>query len=85
MKKQRKITKRPMGRRSTRKGSAGRRGAARRNLGIKKRTSVPIIKKKKMTKTYAVLCARCGSSCKVPFKPTQGRPVYCKKCFRREK
>lgn len=26
-------------------------------------------------------CAECGKSCKVPFKPTDGRPVYCSECF----
>ncbi|MCX6649853.1 MAG: hypothetical protein NTV61_10790 [Candidatus Bathyarchaeota archaeon] len=23
----------------------------------------------------------CGKVCEVPFKPTAGRPVYCKDCF----
>ena len=26
-------------------------------------------------------CAECGKRCKVPFKPTDGRPVYCSECF----
>lgn len=26
-------------------------------------------------------CADCGQACQVPFKPTEGRPVYCRNCF----
>ncbi|MCI0486308.1 MAG: zinc-ribbon domain containing protein [Blastocatellia bacterium] len=26
-------------------------------------------------------CALCGVETTVPFKPTQGRPVYCRDCF----
>jgi CxxC-x17-CxxC domain-containing protein len=28
-----------------------------------------------------VSCASCGSETTVPFRPTQGRPVYCRACF----
>jgi len=27
-------------------------------------------------------CAKCGQSCQVPFKPTEGRPVYCRNCYK---
>ncbi len=30
---------------------------------------------------YDAVCAACGKPCKVPFKPTAGRPVYCSECF----
>ena len=26
-------------------------------------------------------CADCGKETQVPFKPTAGRPVYCRDCF----
>lgn len=26
-------------------------------------------------------CSDCGQECEVPFKPTEGRPVYCRDCF----
>jgi CxxC-x17-CxxC domain-containing protein len=26
-------------------------------------------------------CSQCGRETTVPFKPTQGRPVYCRDCF----
>jgi CxxC-x17-CxxC domain-containing protein len=29
----------------------------------------------------AVRCALCGIETTVPFKPNQGRPVYCRDCF----
>ncbi len=31
---------------------------------------------------FQVSCAQCGTETQVPFKPTQGRPVYCQPCFR---
>ena len=30
----------------------------------------------------AVVCARCGRDCEVPFKPTSNKPVYCRNCFK---
>lgn len=30
---------------------------------------------------YSATCAKCGNECKVPFKPTGERPVYCSNCF----
>jgi CxxC-x17-CxxC domain-containing protein len=27
------------------------------------------------------VCSQCGKETTVPFKPTQGRPVYCKECY----
>lgn len=29
------------------------------------------------------VCADCGKNCEVPFKPTAGRPVYCRDCYRK--
>ncbi|MBN2121979.1 hypothetical protein JW721_02895 [Candidatus Micrarchaeota archaeon] len=31
---------------------------------------------------HDAVCAKCGKPCKVPFKPTEGRPVYCRDCFK---
>ncbi|MFQ5694458.1 MAG: zinc-ribbon domain containing protein [Terriglobia bacterium] len=28
-----------------------------------------------------ITCSQCGRETTVPFKPTQGRPVYCRECF----
>ena len=30
-------------------------------------------------------CSACGKETTVPFRPTQGRPVYCKQCFQQRK
>ncbi len=32
--------------------------------------------------SYDAVCAECGAATTVPFKPSQGRPVYCRDCFR---
>ena len=32
------------------------------------------------TETMAT-CSQCGKQTTVPFKPTQGRPVFCRECF----
>ncbi len=34
--------------------------------------------------TVAV-CSACGKETTVPFKPTQGRPVFCRECFQQRK
>ncbi|MTI94369.1 MAG: zinc-binding protein [Firmicutes bacterium] len=30
---------------------------------------------------HEATCAECGAETQVPFKPTNGRPVYCQSCF----
>ena len=32
---------------------------------------------------HAAICADCGAQCEVPFRPTGGKPIYCKNCFRK--
>ena len=32
-----------------------------------------------------VTCSSCGQPAQVPFKPTEGRPVYCSDCYTRER
>jgi CxxC-x17-CxxC domain-containing protein len=34
---------------------------------------------------HKATCSDCGEECEVPFKPTEGRPVYCRDCFRKSK
>jgi len=31
------------------------------------------------------VCSNCGKETTVPFKPTQGRPVFCRECFQQKK
>ena len=30
---------------------------------------------------YETVCAKCGKTAKVPFQPSNDRPVYCSECF----
>lgn len=32
---------------------------------------------------HQATCDKCGKSCEVPFKPTSGKPVFCRDCFDR--
>lgn len=34
---------------------------------------------------HKAICADCRKECEVPFRPTGGRPVYCKDCFSKRK
>lgn len=34
---------------------------------------------------HAAVCAECGKSCEVPFKPSGDRPIYCSNCFKSKK
>ena len=32
-------------------------------------------------KKYPATCAKCAGRCEVPFRPREGKPVYCSNCF----
>lgn len=32
---------------------------------------------------FPAQCGECGAETKVPFRPTQGKPVYCSDCYRK--
>jgi CxxC-x17-CxxC domain-containing protein len=34
---------------------------------------------------FAATCSSCGREAKVPFRPTNGKPVYCSDCFRSQR
>ena len=34
---------------------------------------------------FAAVCSACGVATQVPFKPTAGKPVYCRACFQTNK
>jgi len=34
---------------------------------------------------YKIICADCNKESEIPFKPSEGRPVYCKECFGKRK
>ena len=31
---------------------------------------------------HPAICEKCGKDCEVPFKPTEGKPIYCDDCFK---
>lgn len=34
---------------------------------------------------HKATCSECGQECEVPFKPTEGKPVFCKECYMKKK
>jgi len=34
---------------------------------------------------HKATCSECGEECEVPFKPTEGKPVFCKECYKKKK
>ncbi|MBT3691477.1 hypothetical protein HOD75_04015 [archaeon] len=34
---------------------------------------------------HKATCSDCGNECEVPFKPTEGKPVRCRDCFRKNR
>ncbi|MFA5141769.1 MAG: CxxC-x17-CxxC domain-containing protein [Candidatus Woesearchaeota archaeon] len=34
---------------------------------------------------HKATCSDCGKECEVPFKPTEGKPVYCRDCYQKHK
>ncbi len=34
---------------------------------------------------HKTTCSSCKQECEVPFKPTEGRAVFCKDCYQKQK
>jgi len=34
---------------------------------------------------HKATCSECKNECEVPFKPTEGKSVYCKECYMKRK
>jgi CxxC-x17-CxxC domain-containing protein len=34
---------------------------------------------------HKAICSECGKECEVPFKPTEGKPVYCRECYQKRR
>lgn len=39
---------------------------------------------RKPTEMYPAVCDKCGKNCKVPFKPSNDKPIYCSDCFEQQ-
>ena len=44
-------------------------------------TATPVGTDQQGRQLYSVKCASCGKQTEVPFKPSGGRPVYCRDCY----
>ena len=38
-------------------------------------------RQKSKKRLYDAVCSECGAATKVPFKPIEGKEIYCKECF----
>ena len=36
-------------------------------------------------KMHKATCSKCKKECEVPFKPTEGKPVFCQECYKKER
>ncbi len=34
---------------------------------------------------HKATCSECGQECEVPFKPKDGRPVFCRECYSKKR
>jgi len=34
---------------------------------------------------HKAVCSECKKECEVPFKPAEGKPVFCKECYAKKK
>ena len=55
--------------RATRKGGAGGGGSVGSDTGSRA--------------LHPAVCSECGKETQVPFRPTAGKPVYCRECFQK--
>ena len=53
--------------------------ASRTSLPAARRAAMLAVKGQRVL--YDAVCAECGKEAKVPFKPTEDRPVYCSDCY----
>src|SRR6476646_6545844 len=48
--------------------------------------AIPHKKAKNFAKVETrTVCSQCGKETTVPFRPTQGRPVFCRECFQQRR
>lgn len=41
-------------------------------------------KQKNRKKLHDAVCSKCGAETKVPFKPIEGKEIFCRTCFTKE-
>ena len=68
-------------------GSRGNRSGRSREFGSRReefRDRDSRIFERRRPEMHEVTCDKCGKQCEVPFKPTEGKPVFCSDCFRKD-
>ena len=60
-----------MGKFDNRKNDRSRDGGFRNNFGPRE--------------MHKAVCDECKQECEVPFKPTEGKPVFCKECYAKKR
>ncbi len=63
-------------------GRSGGFGGRRERSGGRDRDSGSF--ERRRTEMHTAICDKCRKQCEVPFRPTQGKPVYCSECFRKD-
>lgn len=41
-------------------------------------------KQKNKKQLFDAVCSKCGVATKVPFKPIEGKEIYCRECFKKD-
>ena len=60
-------------------GSGGRRDFGGRGGGFGQRRDFG------PREMHKAVCSECKKECEVPFKPTEGKPVFCRDCYAKRK
>lgn len=47
--------------------------------------SAPVQRPSRSRVETQAVCSQCGKETTVPFRPTQGRPIFCRECFREKR
>lgn len=47
--------------------------------------SAPVQRASRTRVETSAICSQCGKETTVPFRPTQGRPIFCRECFREKR
>ena len=63
----------------------GRRDGPRRDSGRGYRDGPRRDFDRRPREMHKAICSECKKECEVPFKPTEGRDVFCKECFAKKK
>ncbi len=50
-----------------------------------KRRSFSMENRRWQREMHEAVCSDCGKKTEVPFKPTEGRPVYCRDCYAKKR